>query len=142
MQRALVNGGGSSIAALGAPPGQQGWPVQIGPGAASETVLLRDSTISTSQQTALPFSFAPGSFGEIVDPHSGNPSQARMAVSVLAGSATVGDALSTALVVLSATESDKLLAKYDGVTAVWVSDTGERKRSYGAPRLQHAERRP
>ena len=142
IQRALVNGGSSSIAALGAPPGQRGWAVRMGPDSATRTFLLRDSTISTSHQSALAFSFAPGSLGEILDPHSGQPSEARMAVSVVTGSATVGDALSTALVVLAAPEADRLLAQYEDVSAVWVSDTGEPKRTYGASRLQHAERRP
>lgn len=142
VQRALVNGGGSSIAARGAPPGQQGWRVQIGPNAASQTLLLRDSTVSTSHQAAVPFSFAAGTAGEILDPRSGNPSEARMAVSVVARSATVGDALSTALVVLSVPEADRLLDQYEDVSALWVSDTGTPTRAYGASRLQLSAARP
>ena len=141
VQRALVNAGGSSIAARGAPPGQLGWRVQIGPGAASQTLLLRDSTVSTSHQAALPSSFA-ATAGEILDPRSGSPSEARTAVSVFARSATVGDALSTALVVLSAPEADRLLDQYEDVSALWVSDTGTPTRAYGASRLQLSAARP
>jgi hypothetical protein len=39
-------------------------------------------------------------------------------------------------VVMAPPAADKLLAQYDGVSAVWVSDTGEWKRSYGASPLQ------
>ncbi len=37
---ALVNGGGSSIASIGAPPGAHGWPVRLGESASSSTTLL------------------------------------------------------------------------------------------------------
>ena len=45
---ALVNGGGSSIASIGAPPGAHGWPVRLGASSSSNTtLLLRDRALST-----------------------------------------------------------------------------------------------
>lgn len=137
---ALINGGGSSIGTIGAPPGREGWPVQIGPASANRTLLLRDRTLSTSQQNLVALPFAPGAFGEIVDPHSGMPADSRTTISVVAGSATIGDALSTTLVMLPATDGARLLAQFGDVSAFWMSEAGELTHAYGESRLQMAPR--
>jgi thiamine biosynthesis lipoprotein len=137
MQAALINGGGSSIASIGAPPGQRGWPVRLGPTeTGSRTILLRDRSMSTSQQNLVALPFAPGSIGEIFDPHSGAPAQARMAVSVVAPGATVADALSTTLLMLTMAEAAKLLAQFDDVSAVWMSAAGEVQGAYRESSLE------
>jgi FAD:protein FMN transferase len=134
---ALVNGGGSSIGAIGAPPGAAGWPVRLGDAAAGQTtLLLRDRGLSTSQQNLVPFAFAAGAYGEILDPRSAAPAQARMAVTVVADSASIADALSTTLVILPMAEADGLLAQFGDVSGVWTSHAGDLTHGYRSSTLR------
>ncbi len=141
IRSALVNAGGSSIAAIGTPPGAPGWRVQIGPDSTDRTLLLRDRSLSTSQQNGVPMPFTPGNFGDILDPQSGAPSETKVAVSVVAASATTGDALSTAVLILSQPEGARLLAEFGDVSAVWVSEDGALTNTYRESRLQLSEAR-
>lgn len=131
IRHALVNAGTSSIASIGASPGRQGWPVRLGARVSgSTTLLLRDSSISTSQQN-----------GEILDPQTGTPAESTMSVSVVAPSATVSDALDTTLLMLSTDEGTRLLAQFTGVSALWITNKGELKAAYGESRLQLSDAR-
>jgi len=126
IRHALVNAGGSSIAAIGAPPGRDGWPVALGADAPRHaSLLLRNESLSTSQQNLVSLAFARGSFGEIIDPRTGGPVQGSLAVSVVAPRATVSDALSTALLMFSVDEARALLAQFPHASAVWMSGAGE-----------------
>jgi thiamine biosynthesis lipoprotein len=137
IRHALVNAGGSSIAAIGAPPGHEGWPVRLGASVGgSTTLLLRDRSISTSQQKLVPLGLEPGNFGDIVDPRAGAPIQSRMTVSVVGPGATTSDALSTALVLLTIEEGSKLIAQFADVSALWISPAGELQASYRESQLQ------
>lgn len=127
VRHALVNAGGSSIASIGAPPGQKGWPVALGVG---KVLLLRDSSTSTSQQN-----------GEILDPRTGSPTETALAVTVVTRSATAADALSTSLLMYSIEESAALLDRFPGVAAVWLSPEGAVHAMYGESRLHLAESR-
>jgi thiamine biosynthesis lipoprotein len=137
IQRALINAGGSSIASIGAPPDERGWPVRLGATVSGRTtLLLRDTTISTSQQKFVPLAFEPGVFGEILDPEAGKPTESRMTVTVVAPSATVSDALSTTLLLLPTAHGAKLLEEFAGVSAIWVGPSGDLQAAYGTSRLQ------
>jgi thiamine biosynthesis lipoprotein ApbE len=102
-------------------------------------LLLRDRSMSTSQQTLVALPFAAGNVGEILDPHSGAPAGSRMAVSVVASSATIADALSTTLVMLAMPEATRLLPQFGDVSAVWMSAAGEIKGTYRESGLQLSE---
>jgi FAD:protein FMN transferase len=139
---ALVNGGGSSIASIGAPPGGEGWPVRLGDAASGRTtLLLRDRGLSTSQQHLVPFAFVPGTFGEILDPHAAAPARAETAVTVVADSASIADALSTTLVVLPVEEAGSVLAQFGDVSAVWTSPAGELSHAYRLSALRLSDAR-
>ncbi len=75
--RALVSAAGSSIYALGAPPGRDGWPVNIrtpgGAGSRTETVLLKDASISTSGTSEKSVKVGGQIYGHIFDPRTGYP---------------------------------------------------------------------
>jgi thiamine biosynthesis lipoprotein len=113
IRHAVVNGGGSSIAAIGTPPGTQregqGWPVRLGDG--TDELRLRDGFLSTSQQD-----------GAIVDPATAMPASSMTAVTVTAASATLADALSTALVIMSRAEGERLLARFPGAAVTYGAD--------------------
>ncbi len=136
---ALVNAGGSSIAAIGAPPGREGWPVELaGSVSGSRTLLLRNESLSTSQQNPSPTTLESAGTGDIVDPHGGVPVAGTTIVSVVAPGATVADALSTALLILPVDQAAAFLDQFDGVSAVWVSDTGTVTHAYCPSRLRLA----
>jgi thiamine biosynthesis lipoprotein len=133
IRHALINAGSSSIASIGSPPDRQGWPVLLNARVAGHQILLlRDRSISTSEQSPS---------GEILDPQTGAPAESRLAVSVVAANATVSDALSTTLLMLSLEDGMKLLPQFADVSALWMTNTGELKAAYGESRLQLSDSR-
>jgi thiamine biosynthesis lipoprotein len=126
ISRALINAGSSSIAAIGAPPDRAGWPVDLASSSDAPRLLLKDTSISTSQQ--------PDRSGDIVDPQAARPIRSRLSVSVVAPRATVSDAISTAVLLLPVETSRQLLARFDGVSAYWVSADGRLEGSHPDPR--------
>jgi thiamine biosynthesis lipoprotein len=138
--RALINAGGSSIGALGAPPGKPGWPVRLGAHVSGRDILLlRDSSMSTSQQKPRPFARAAGSFGEIFDPRTGAPIDGEIAVTVITPSGTAAEALTKALLMVALTDAPTLLEAFPDVSALWMSPAGELKAAYRESQLPLAE---
>jgi thiamine biosynthesis lipoprotein len=123
IRHAVVNAGGSSIGALGGPPSNvSGWPVKVGrDDVRSRTLWLRDTSMSTSEQN-----------GEILDPGFGAARPASETAIVTGASATLADALSTALVLLSIDDGKKLLSGFPGMSAMWVAG-GEVRATHGEP---------
>jgi len=88
VQRALISGGGSSIYAIGAPPNEKGWKIDIkNPRKTSEsveTVYLKDESMSTSGNYEK-FFYAEGKmYSHIMDPRTGYPAQGMLSTSVIA----------------------------------------------------------
>lgn len=122
---ALVMGGTSTIHALGAPEGHEGWPLGVGHGADTDdprerTLTLRDRALSTS---------SPEFQGEhILDPRTGTPPRGGcLGTWALNPSATVADALSTAFMVQREDEIEALCKKYGDIGAVLLVDEGGRR---------------
>jgi FAD:protein FMN transferase len=127
IRHALINAGSSSIASIGHPPDRQGWPVVLNARVAGHQILLlRDRSISTSEQSPS---------RETLDPQTGAPAESALTVTVVGPSATVSDALSTTLLMLSQEDGRKLLAQFADVSALWMTRTGELKAAYGESRL-------
>jgi FAD:protein FMN transferase len=136
---AMINAGGSSIGAIGTPPGQQGWAVRIAATVSgSDTLLLRDMSMSTSQQNPLPFAASAGSFGEILDPRTGAPAEGRTALAVITPSGTTAEVLTKALLMMPSDDAKALLARLPDVSALWMSPSGELLAAHGASRLRVA----
>lgn len=136
VERALVNAGGSSIAAAGAPPGQEGWPVQLGTSIGGRRVLLlRDASMSTSEQRPRPFAAAGGGVGEILDPRTGAPVPGAAGVTVVASDGAVAEALTKALLMTTPTEAGRMLARFGDVSAIWMGPDGEPAAVHNGPRL-------
>jgi len=88
VQRALISGGGSSIYAIGAPPNEKGWKIDIknprNTSQSVETVYLKDESMSTSGNYEK-FFYAEGKmYSHIMDPRTGYPSQGMLSTSVIA----------------------------------------------------------
>lgn len=100
---ALLHGGTSTVVALGAPPGAEGWPVGVASGTGSAGGLerrLRDASLSVSATWGRTHVDAHGRrHGHVVDPRTGQPvaGPARAVVEGPDGWST--DVLSTALLV-------------------------------------------
>ena len=88
VEKALVSGGGSSIYAIGAPPGEKGWKVEIknprDPSKPVETVYLKDESMSTSGSYEKFFRAEGKLYSHIMDPRTGFPAQGMLSTSVIA----------------------------------------------------------
>lgn len=100
----LLHGGHSSLLAQGNHNGLPGWPVGIGNPLFTDrrlgTILLCDQAMSTSGSNIQFFRHQGQRYGHILDPRTARPVDGMLSVTVLADSAAVADAVSTAFFVL------------------------------------------
>jgi len=102
---ALLHGGTSTTAAIGAPPGADAWSVAVDMPANNASsvparlavVPLRDESLSVSAVWGRFFQCGDERFGHVIDPRTGQPVQAALLAALVLPSATESDALSTAL---------------------------------------------
>jgi thiamine biosynthesis lipoprotein len=87
IQTGFVSAGGSSIYALGAPPGEDGWTVKMhdprSPSIPAATVRLRDQSLSTSGSYEKFFIADGKRWSHIMDPRTGSPAPGMLSVSVI-----------------------------------------------------------
>ncbi len=126
VQDAFLNSGGSTILAMGSPPGQSAWLVHLRDPShkINPYVMLKDQSVSTSEQTA-PSLLGPKSAGHIVDPATGHPIETEFAVSVITSAGTPSDGLSTTLLLLGPKAGKSLVHSMTNVSAIWLSPTAE-----------------
>jgi len=101
---ALVSAGGSTIYALGAPPGADRWEVglqdPIDARRVAFTIPLKDRALSVAGSSEKAFEAGGVTYSHIMDPRTGRPAQGVLTVAVLASTGTAGDALDNAFFVL------------------------------------------
>ena len=126
IQDAFINAGGSTIVALGSPPGQTGWRVHLRDPShrIDPYVMLKNGSVSTSEQTA-PSLLGRDSPGHIIDPSTGRPLETQFAVSVIAPTGTMSDGLSTTLLLLGPQQGKALIKRTSDVSAVWLSSKAQ-----------------
>jgi thiamine biosynthesis lipoprotein len=141
---AIVHGGQSSLYALGSPPGQFAgrWEVALrnpfDPEKPLGILRLRNRGLGTSGSAFQQFVVDGKVYGHIIDPRSGEPAQGPASVTVLAPSAAMADALSTAFYLLGPAAARSYTANHPEVGVVivengspgvsphiWVSGLGE-----------------
>jgi FAD:protein FMN transferase len=119
-----LHGGRSSIYALGAPPGAEGWEFTLRDPrdhtTPLHTVVLHDRAISTSGDYEQFFEADGVRYSHIIDPRSGRPVQGMQSVWVVAPSATDSDALSTAFFVLGPERTRAFCRQYPELEVVMV----------------------
>jgi len=135
VENALVHGGTSTVRVVGSPGAGAGWPVAVGGpwarDAGIERVVLTCGAVSGSGTQAR---------GEhIVDPRGGLPADGPLAAWVICPSGAVADAMSTALMVMSAQEVEDYCKKHENVAALLVMPDdnrphGGRIERFGPPR--------
>ena len=136
IRKALINAGGSTILAIGSPPGQTGWILHLRDPShkIDPQIMLQGDSVSTSEQTA-PSLLGKDSAGHIIDPNTGMPLKTKFAVSVIATTGTASDALSTSLLLLGLAKGKAMINGMPGVSAVWISPEGEMDLVTGGPQI-------
>ena len=129
IRSALLHGGGSSILAIGHPPGDpRGWPITLThpwePGRSLGTVYLRDRGLGTSAATFQHFEYNGRKLGHVLDPRVGWPARGTATASATAPTAAEADAMSTALLVLGAAAADRLTRTRPHLGAVVLPEDG------------------
>jgi len=128
--RAFLHGGTSTMHAMGTPVEQPTWSVAVPKApplscaATDENVLavvdLKDEALSVSAVWGKAFVADGKTYGHVLDPRSGHPAQGALLAAVAGPSATVCDALSTALLVLGLDAADLFASFEDTLRAVIV----------------------
>ena len=136
IQDASINAGGSTILAMGSPPGQTGWQVHLRDPShkVDPYVTLRDQSVSTSEQTA-PSLLGRRLAGHIIDPKTGQAIESRFATSVIAKTATMSDGFSTTLLLLGPEEGRSLVRRTPEISAVWLSDDAQVETATNGPQI-------
>ncbi|MCK4873968.1 MAG: FAD:protein FMN transferase [Phycisphaerales bacterium] len=114
---ALLHGGTSTILAIGAPPGESGWRASVGRDDGGPVAVLRDEALSVSGSHGRVIETDGKRIGHVLDPRNGEPADGAALAAVIAPSAGLADAWSTALLVLA----DAQPAAHVGLTAIVTS---------------------
>lgn len=118
---ALGSAGGSTVYALGAPPGRDAWTVSVQDplttGRVAFTVALRDRALSIAGVSEKFFERGSTRYAHIMDPRTGRPVPGVLAVALLAPDGTTGDALDDAVFVRGVAGSRSYLGLYPGTEA-------------------------
>ena len=136
IRNALINAGGSTIFAMGAPPDHTAWLVHLRDPSnkIDPQVMLKDGSVSTSEQTA-PSLLGNDTAGHIIDPDPGMPLKTVFAVSAVARTATLSDALSTSLLLLGPAKGKALIKHMTNVSAIWISHEAQLEIATGGPQI-------
>lgn len=121
---ALVHGGTSSMYALGAPPGWDGWPIELRhpeEGRPPLEVLILTNQGCSGSGALLAEPGSPSDW-HVVDPRTGRPARQRPASWVLAPTAGRSDALSTAFLLLTVEEVETYCQVRPEISAVLVDN--------------------
>lgn len=130
-RRALLDFGGSSWLARGAPPGETGWRVLIANQAGRHLLtVLRDESLSVSESLGQGVEIGGRFFGHVIDPRSGWPVAEQRLAAVRAASGADAEVWSTALLVFSAEAGRERIEERDSLEALWIEQDGA---------LQHTE---
>jgi thiamine biosynthesis lipoprotein len=124
---ALLSAGSSTIYALGAPPGKSGWKIRVPALGEKEnilsTIVLRDTSLSTANCSEKHFIEDQHLYCHIMNPHTLQPVEGMLQVTVIAPSATDSDALSNVLFVSGASERASTLKHLPKDSALIIEGT-------------------
>ncbi len=122
MPTALISGGGSTVLALDAPAGTDGWPLTLStPGNRSEILArlnLKNRAISSSgiEERGR----------HIIDPRTGRPALNRSSAWSFAQDAATADALSTAFMIMTPEEIEKYCLAYEETAALIMFESADK----------------
>jgi thiamine biosynthesis lipoprotein len=127
---ALLHGGTSTMMAIGVPQqNKDGWPIGISDPLDDSQMLtstsIRDEALSVSAPKGKAFQKDGKIWGHVIDPRKGYPVQGAALSAVAHPSATICDAISTALLAMRRAEGKQIQQKFHGMrTLCAYHDTG------------------
>lgn len=128
IESALFVAGGSTLVAIGTPPGEVGWRVEVrDPRDLTHSlreVLIANESLSTSGCYEPQMHLDGKSLCHILDPRTGAPVDGMLSATVVAPTGAVTDGLSTAFMVLGAAEIREYCEINPSVKAVIIEDRG------------------
>jgi thiamine biosynthesis lipoprotein ApbE len=136
IENAFLNAGGSTIVAIGSPPGQGGWIVRLRDPShkVDPYVMLKNGSVSTSEQTTRSL-LGHDSPGHIIDPSSGRPVETQFSVSVIAPTGSMSDGFSTTLLLLGPQQGKALVNRTGDVSAIWLSPNAQVETETNGPQI-------
>ena len=110
---AFITSGSSSICAIGAPPGQKAWRVEVDDpldrSHKVETIDLKDRSISTSGCHEKTFESGGRTYCHIMDPRTGRPIEGLISATIITQSGVEAEVLSKALMVMGIEKAREFL---------------------------------
>jgi len=132
VEAALVDAGSSTLYAMNAPPGKNGWTVRVPkPEDRSQTistVTLRNESLSTSGVYEKFFQLNGRRYCHLMDPRDGIPVHGVLQTTLIASDSTTTDALSNAMFVLGPEAGMKILATVPDARGLWILGEMESQR--------------
>ena len=117
VERALLRAGGD-IVVSGAPPGREGWHVEVAnAGSEQRYVTIEHAAIASSGDTQQFVEIDGARYSHVVDPRTGWALRSRTAATVIAPNGMTADSYATALTVMGPEEGRKLVEGRPGVSA-------------------------
>jgi FAD:protein FMN transferase len=119
---AFITAGSSSISAIGAPPGQQAWRVEVNDpldrSRKIEALDLKDRSISTSGCHQKTFEAVGKTYCHIMDPRIGRPVEGLLSATVITQSGVEAEVLSKALMVMGTEKAREFLKTRPNTRAI------------------------
>jgi thiamine biosynthesis lipoprotein len=128
VERAFINFGRSSLAAIGSPPGREAWPVLL-LGDNEEplgVVHLNDQTLSASSSFGHSSEIEEARYGHLIDPRDGFPLRHPALGVAVARTATEAEALTKALVILGPEEGINAVSNVSTAEGLFAFPDGSR----------------
>ena len=133
IRRALINAGGSTLFALGAPPGQKAWSIKIRDPRLTHnseqspvTVQLRNQCLSISGNYEQVLIVEGNRYSHIMDPREGYPIRDVLSVAVITSSGVKGDVMDNILFVKGVHKSKQFLKEHPDVKAYFFLPNSEK----------------
>lgn len=119
---AFISSGSSSICAIGSPPGEKAWPVDVNDpldrSHKLDRIDLKDSSISTSACREKTFEAGGKTYCHIMDPRIGRPIEGLISATIITNSGVEAEALSKALMVMGIDKARQFLRARPHVRAI------------------------
>jgi thiamine biosynthesis lipoprotein len=120
---ALLSAGGSTIYALGAPPGKTAWEIELQDPVDRDKIAtrlrLKDRALSVSGSYEKFFEIDGARYSHIMDPRTGRPVQGVLSVAVITGDGLSGDALDNVFYVLGVERGRASLKKFSASEVIF-----------------------
>ena len=128
LRHVMMSGGFSSVLASGAPSWKSAWNISVRdphvPGCRAARLHLQDQGYSNSGSEAQQFTHEGRVFSHIIDPRTGWPAPAGWNVSVVAPTAALAEAWSTAFAVMGPSAACEALRRHPELGAMFLNTSG------------------